>query len=115
MTVHTMRLHPAPFAMIACGRKTIELRLNDEKRRQISVGDEIIFSRTDREETLRCRVLALHAYPSFEELYKFFPLTSFGYAEEDVANASPADMDAYYTKEEQIKYGVLGIEIRLIK
>ena len=40
----TMKLYASPFAMIASGEKTIELSLNDEKRRQISVGDTIRFS-----------------------------------------------------------------------
>ena len=41
--VHYMRLNPKPFEKIASGRKTCELRLNDEKRKLISVGDTIIF------------------------------------------------------------------------
>jgi ASC-1-like (ASCH) protein len=114
MTYHTMKLHPAPFAMIASGRKTVELRLNDEKRRCISVGDVIEFTRTDREEKLSCRVVGLHPFPTFGELYSHFPLTAIGYAEEDVAHASPSDMDAYYTKEQQEKYGVLGIELEVL-
>ena len=33
-----------------------------------------------------------------------------GYAEDEPADSK--DMEAYYSKEEQDKYGVLGIEIR---
>ncbi|WP_417150642.1 hypothetical protein [Ruminococcus sp.] len=42
-----MRLNPSPFAMIENREKTIELRLNDEKRRLINVGDEITFINTE--------------------------------------------------------------------
>ena len=114
MIYHSMKLHPAPFAMIASGRKTVELRLNDEKRRRISVGDVIEFTRTDRAEKLSCRVVGLYPFSTFRELYSRFPLTAIGYAEEDVTTASPDDMDAYYSKEEQEKYGVLGIELQVI-
>lgn len=31
--MHEMRLHNEPFVLIKNGTKTIELRLNDEKRR----------------------------------------------------------------------------------
>jgi len=31
MPIHCMRLQPAPFGLIRGGRKTIELRLYDEK------------------------------------------------------------------------------------
>ena len=34
-----------------------------------------------------------------------------GYTEEDIGTASPSDMAAYYSPEEQKKYGVVGIEI----
>lgn len=36
-----------------------------------------------------------------------------GYTEEDIASASPDDMDAYYSKEKQKEYGVVGITIVL--
>lgn len=106
-----MNLHPAPFALIKSGQKTIELRLNDEKRRRIRVGDRLLFTNTVSGEALRCTVTALHRFDSFEELYRALPLLQCGYTEDDIASADPRDMDVYYTKEQQRQYGVLGIEI----
>lgn len=112
--IHEMNLHPQPFSMIADGRKTIELRLYDEKRRQIKTGDEIIFTCTEPPyDTLQAEVVALHQYNSFEELYDDLPLLKCGYTEEDISTAKPEDMDEYYSKEQQEKYGVVGIEIQL--
>lgn len=37
-----------------------------------------------------------------------------GYDESDVTTASPDDMNVYYTKEAQEKYGVVGIKIKLV-
>lgn len=112
---HFMKLHNEPFMYIKSGLKAIELRLNDEKRRSICVGDEIEFSNTsDKNQTLNCKVVALHHFPSFDELYRSLPLLKCGYTPQDIAAASPSDMDMYYSKEEQQKYGVLGIEIKLI-
>ena len=45
--IHKMNLNPEPFERILSGRKTIELRLNDEKRRLIKVGDKIEFIQTE--------------------------------------------------------------------
>ena len=113
--LHQMNLHAAPFDMIACGIKTIELRLYDEKRRLIKVGDEIVFTHADNATlTLRARVLAMHVFPSFAELYANLPLLKCGYTEDDIATASPDDMDLYYSKEQQAANGVVGIEIELI-
>ena len=110
---HDMNLHPQPFAMIAKGEKTIELRLNDEKRRKIRVGDRIVFtSRAMPEKTITVKVVALHPFASFTQLYKALPLEKCGYTPEELATASPKDMEAYYTPEQQAACGVLGIEIQ---
>lgn len=112
---HQMKLHATPFDMIASGKKTVELRLYDEKRRSIGVGDEIVFTHSkDPARALRCRVIALHIFPSFEELYKALPLLKCGYTEQDIVTASPDDMELYYTKEQQKQNGVVGIEIELM-
>ena len=111
---HEMKLQDEPFSMIKSGHKTIELRLNDEKRRAVSVGDEILFTSAATGETLRCAVTALYPFPSFSALYASLPLLACGYTEENVAAASPEDMARYYPREEEARYGVLGIGIKLV-
>ena len=111
---HVMKLHDAPYHSIKNGSKTIELRLNDEKRKAIAVGDEIEFIHSDNPDlSLRCMVIALHKFPSFKELYAHLPLLKCGYTERDILSASPNDMNYYYSKEEQAACGVLGIEFKL--
>ena len=107
---YNMNLNNRPFKSIKEGTKTIELRLNDEKRSLLKVGDEIEFTNRDTNEKLSVDIINLHKYPSFEELYKHFDKVDMGYNKDDIAE--PKDMEAYYSKEEQDKYGVLGIEIR---
>lgn len=109
-----MKLKPDPFEMIKNGQKTIELRLYDEKRQLINVGDEIVFTNTATAETLQTKVLKLHRFDSFAELYKSLPLLKCGYTSENVGRATPADMEQYYSVDEQNKYGVLGIEIKVL-
>jgi len=111
-TVHNMRLNNQPFDLIERGEKTIELRLYDEKRRLIKVGDTIRFTHTDdTSRTLERQVIALHTFPSFEDLYNTLPLERCGYTPENISAAHPSDMEAYYSHDEQEKYGVVGIEI----
>ena len=112
---HKMNLNPEPFEMIRSGQKTIELRLNDEKRQIIKVGDRIEFTQTKTGEKLIAEVIALHKFDSFAELYQKLPLLKCGYTKADKDTAKPEDMDLYYTPEQQNKYGVLGIEIKVIK
>ena len=113
--IHHMKLHSTPFEMIKSGKKTIELRLYDDKRQKIKVGDEIVFTNTVTDEKLPARVLKLHHFDSFEELYKFLPLLQCGYTSENVVMATPTDMERYYSVEEQDAYGVVGIELCCLK
>lgn len=115
MKEHVMNLTPAPMQEIRTGNKTIELRLNDEKRKQISVGDTIKFINTeDSNDTLRVKVVDLFLFSSFAELYGNLPLLNCGYNEDNINTASPEDMEMYYSREKQNKYGVVGIEISLL-
>ena len=108
-----MRLHKEPFELIKSGSKTIELRLNDEKRQLINVGDKITFENRSDGEKIQVKVLGLHKYPSFEELYNHFDKVSMGYKEGGGGGGGGGEQ--YYTSEEQSKYGVVGIEMELIK
>ena len=111
--MHHMKLHASPFEMIKSGEKTIELRLYDEKRRKIKIGDEIQFTNTISGETISATVINLYRFDSFAALYRTLPLLQCGYTEEDVDAATPEDMNLYYSLEDQKKYGVIGIEICL--
>jgi len=110
--IHNMRLNNEPFNLIKDGTKTIELRLNDEKRQLLRIGDFIEFQNRTTQEIIKAEIIDLHKYNSFYKLYKHFDKVSMGYKKEEVAK--PEDMELYYSKEEQEKYGVVGIEIKLI-
>lgn len=109
--IHSMKLCPAPFEMIKSGQKTIELRLYDEKRQLINVGDEIVFTNTVDFETLTKTVEKIHRFDTFNELYLSLPLLKCGYTSDNVDHASPRDMEKYYSVDEQKKFGVVGIEL----
>ncbi len=64
-------------------------------------------------EAITVEIIGLYKYSNFEELYKHFDKIAMGYHNDAIAN--PKDMEKYYSKEEQDKYGVIGIEIRVIK
>ena len=112
--IHEMKLRPLPFSQIADGSKTFELRLYDEKRQKIRIGDTIVFTSTaDPRQSVSVLVTSLHRFDSFAELYRTLPLLRCGYTAENIAQADPRDMEAYYPIEEQGRHGVLGIGIEL--
>lgn len=114
MAKHFMKLQEKPFELIRCGRKIYELRLYDEKRRQIKAGDSIEFTCESSGEKLTVRVVGLLRFCSFDELYKSLPLADCGYADSEIPQASPKDMEKYYSPEKQAEYGVLAIRIERI-
>ena len=108
-----MRLNPAPFEAMRSGRKTIEIRLNDEKRKQIKTGDAIIFTRTDGAEQIIVEVLARHECATFRDLYEKFAPAVCGSEYNNIEERLADTYRNYYTREQEAESGVLGIEIRL--
>lgn len=109
---HEMRLHNVPFELIKKGTKNVELRLYDEKRRLLKVGDIIEFINRTTSETIIVEVLELCIYKSFEELYKHFDKIAMGYSKDAIVDYR--DMEIYYSKEEQENFGVVAIKIKLL-
>jgi len=106
---HKMKLNNGPFNMIKNGKKDIEMRLYDEKRQQIKVGDTIEFTNIISNETINYAVKELHIYNSFEQIYKIFDKERLGYQPEEDAHYT--DMEQFYSKDDILKYGVVGIEL----
>ncbi|MCR4851145.1 MAG: DUF1810 family protein [Lachnospiraceae bacterium] len=108
--LHQMKLKLSPFEKIKNGSKTIELRLYDEKRQKVQVGDFIEFTCLDKpKQRIQTRVTALHRFTTFAELYASLQKEKLGYNPTDAPN--PNHMDEYYSCEDQEKYGALGIEL----
>ncbi len=109
--IHYMNLVPSAFVKIADGSKTIELRLNDEKRQRINVEDTVVFRCSSTKDIITAQVSGLHKFSDFEELYKALPPEKCGYTVAELDIAHYTDMEQYYTKEQIEKYGALGIEL----
>ena len=109
---HVMKLNATPFAMIKSGQKWVEMRLYDEKRRQINVGDELEFTHTETAEKLHCLVKGLRICATFEQLYRHYDKLALGYRADEIAD--PKDMLAYYSWEKIADFGVVGIEVELV-
>lgn len=111
---HILKLQPRYFDYINNGTKRIELRLYDEKRQQINIGDTIIFQKEpELEETMRVKVIGLLRYTSFEELFNDFDIEIMAdkaMSKQELLNV----LEQFYTPEKQKQYGVLGIRIEKI-
>ena len=110
--IYEMNLHNEPFSLILSEKKTVEMRLNKNGRENISKGDTIVFTNQSGDK-LEVLVVNIFKFPGFIELYNSYPKERLGYLPSE--DADPNDMLKYYKQEDIEKYGVLAIEIKLIK
>ena len=112
--IHEMKLQPKYYDYILTGTKRIEIRLNDEKRQAIQLGEKIKFLKEPNlDESFEAKVIGLLKYSSFEDLFKDFDisiLSDKSMTKEELVFA----LEEFYPKEKQSQTGVLGIRIELI-
>ncbi|MGL4913040.1 MAG: ASCH domain-containing protein [Romboutsia sp.] len=109
---YEMNLWSDSFESVKSGFKTIEMRLYDEKRSLIKIDDIINFVNINTNEIVKCRVQNIYLYKTFNELYLNHNKMAIGYTEDKVADSK--DMLLYYSQDKIDKYGVIGIEIKVI-
>ena len=107
--VHKMRLVSFAFNKVKSGEKDIEIRVNDEKRKKIKIGDMIIFEHIESHEEIKVQVVNLYKFDSFKELFSHFDNKRLGLNKDDTYKI----MDNFYSKEEE-KEGALAIQIKLV-
>ena len=111
--LHEMKLQEKYYDFILNGTKKIELRLNDEKRQKIKLGDKIRFLKEpELKEFFEVKVIGLLRYNSFQDMFKDYDISLLAdksMTKDELLNV----LEEFYTKEKQEKYGVLGIRIEL--
>ena len=111
MQIH---LHPEIFEQVAKGIKTVEARVNDEKRQQLKVGDEItILKRPDEIEALTVKVTNLRTFRNFEELARHYTIEQL-YSPDFTKEQYLALFPQFYSDEEIAKYGTVAIEFKIV-
>lgn len=107
-----MNLQPKYFDFIKNGTKRIELRLFDEKRQQLQLGDTIEFI-TSENETLKTKVIGLLRYNSFANLCNDVDISLL--ADASMTKKELIDtLNQFYILEQQVKFGVVGIRLQLL-
>ena len=112
MKTHEMNLQPKYFDFIKDGTKRIELRLYDEKRRSIQIGDIIEFTKSENEK-FKAEVVGLLRYDSFADLFEDFDISIL--ADSSMTKQELLEvLGEFYSEEKQAEFGVIGIRIKII-
>jgi ASC-1-like (ASCH) protein len=98
-----MRLREESYNYIKYGTKRIELRLYDEKRKVMQLGDIITFYKEpDYKKSFKAKIVALLRYNCLDDIIKDFDiniLTDKSLTSEDLKKT----FNSIYTKEQQEK------------
>ena len=110
--MHKLNVKEKYYNMLKSGIKTIELRLFDEKRKAIKVGDSIEFSNnSDANDKFTARVINLHKANNFTELCNNIDCNRAGFStNKELIKV----LEEFYSLDQQKEFGVLGIEIQKI-
>lgn len=122
MTVWEFGLEKGPFAAVVIGRKTIEGRLNKGKFAEFAAGDIVNIREDYRDEHgvrhdgqiggVQVEVVAVRKYPNFRALVEAEGVERVGSVPMTMKEAIDG-YAGYYPLEDQVKYGVLAIEVRV--
>lgn len=89
------------FEVVKNSTKRVEVRLYDEKRRKMKIGDELIFlKRPLMNERINTKIVGLKVYNNFQELVSNYDISELYFSS--------------FSKEEQEKYGVVAIEFEVM-
>jgi ASC-1-like (ASCH) protein len=116
METYTMHLDKEPFEKMKAGKKTIEVRLYDDKRRKIKPGDEIVFLKLpDNDESIKARVIEIFVFDSFAKMFEAIGPEQFGHDKSLTVEQRVNMQRKYYTEEEEKRYGVVAIKIKTVQ
>ena len=111
---HEMKLRQIYFDKIKKGEKIYEIRLNDEKRRLIDVGDVLIFKKEpELNDQLVTEVKDLIYFDSFDEMVNTLPTEKIGFEDMDKESIKNIYYQ-FYSKEDEKKYGIVAIKVQVL-
>lgn len=103
------------FDIVKNKSKNVEIRVNDEKRRKLSVGDKLVFlKRPDDIESITGTVIKLVYFNSFLEVVDNYSMERI-YLKDSTKEEFVNLMKKFYDDELVNEYGIVAIEFVLDK
>ena len=102
------------FYIVKNGKKDVEVRVNDLKRRKLNVGDTLIFlKRPNDDEEIRAEVMKLDYYDTFNSSVNNYEMDRL-YLDKFSKDEWLSLMGRFYTKDEEKEWGVVAITFKKI-
>ena len=111
--LHEMKLNSDPFEKIKNKEKDVEVRLYDDKRKIIKLGDNIKFIKLPyAKEELTVVVTGLSVFSTFKDLSNNFDNSRFGHQNLNL-DEQLKRIRSIYNENEEEEHGVIGIHLKL--
>ena len=113
---HTMAMFEDSFEKVKNGSKTLEVRVFDDKRRIIKTGDTItLYNLSDVDMTITVQVMNRTRFDTFRQAYAGEKnMRVFGGEVTDTAESMTERSYHLFSKDDEIKYGVVVFNIEVI-
>jgi len=102
------------FSLLASEKKTIDGRLKKGKYGEIKPGDNIVVYSSDEKNFLKTKVLAVRYYDNFSDMIKAEGVEKILPGIKNIETAI-ATYRKYYSEEDEKKFGVVALEIEIMK
>ncbi len=113
--VHEMKIKPEYYELVKEGTKKYEVRTNDDRRKQMKIGDYILLMKEpELEERLLLEIINKIEYPNFTVLYDSLPKKDVGFEGRETADIVQ-ELRRFYTEEQENQIGTVAIEVAVIK
>lgn len=112
---HIMHLRSKYFNLVNCDKKSIEIRLADEKRKNFKVGDVIVFYELSHDDNYTSVLIdSIKKYSTFEELLSDNDINDLGINILGKSNFIQ-ELKEIYPTDTVTKYGLLGIKFHVMR
>lgn len=98
------------FKIVKSGTKHIEVRLNDDKRKKLKVGDDLVFlNQSNEDKKINAIIKGLKYFSSFEDLVDYYRIDEI-YKEDSSKEEFLKIINKFYSNDEVKKYGIVAID-----
>lgn len=112
--IHEMKVKEHYFNKIKIKEKIYEVRLLDDKRKQIKIGDIIqIKKEPEMMEILNVEVVNLICFKTFKEMANSLPSKQIGFDGCEICDIVK-EYHKFYSEQEEQKYGVVAIKVKVL-
>lgn len=102
----------AEFALIQAGTQTIEVRVNNVKRRQLRPGNHLVFKDMETGQEIKKEVTGIDHFPTFAALFTRYSGGQVGFKPDATVDEETATLYQRYTPVQEKDVGVLAIHFK---